>query len=150
MKTVTQWFGMDVPPDHDGVYQVINQAASVFYARWYRGLWRITSRSPESAACYELISDCCYNGSVTGWRGHVAVQPVVDMVVAVDIYGPEYVERQARVSYENTYHKSRADIGFDLWLRVWKKAFDSLPRAPQHPSPPVEAQLSVSTSQLPE
>lgn len=34
----------------------------------------------------------------------------------------EAVDRGARKAYDDHYHKVRADIGYDDWLMVWRKA----------------------------
>lgn len=34
-------------------------------------------------------------------------------------------ERQCREAYETTYHKVKADMGYDDWRKVWFKAIDA-------------------------
>jgi hypothetical protein len=61
------------------------------------------------------------------------------MDAAADAYEAEYVAEKARRAYDNTYHKIRAEVGFDLWLKIWKKALAALSRAQQAPAVSDEA-----------
>lgn len=47
-----------------------------------------------------------------------AAEPIAPTVVTVNSFGAQ----KCREAYENTYHKVAADIPFDVWEFVWKKA----------------------------
>jgi len=45
------------------------------------------------------------------------------MDAAADAYELEYAKAKCRESYDNYYHKIRADIGYDDWQKAWLKGF---------------------------
>lgn len=42
---------------------------------------------------------------------------------AADAYELEYAKAKCRESYDNTFHKIRADIGYDDWEKAWLKGY---------------------------
>lgn len=45
------------------------------------------------------------------------------MDATADAYELEYAKAKCRESYDNYYHKIRADIGYDDWQKAWLKGF---------------------------
>jgi len=72
MTLVTQWFGMDTPPENPGVYEVTPMDGLVlqWWAKWDGKEWKMVDHTIKSAARNTTRSMSCYNKDETNrWRG---------------------------------------------------------------------------------
>lgn len=67
MKHPAEFRPFSEVPEKDGVYEVENSTCKI-YARFYYGIWRITSQDAKLAATYVEKSTNCYDGTYKGWR----------------------------------------------------------------------------------